>query len=428
MKLRQMVGKWVFCLVLGPGLGIFWSACGGAGELSDWPQWRGWKRDGVSSETGLLKKWPEGGPKLLWSVDGLGKGYSTVAVANGLVFTTGLVDKEGILFAFDLEGHPKWKKSYGPGWTGSRDGVRTTPTVDGDSVYVMSGYGRVVCFDTKTGGRRWAVDTQSRFGGENINWGISESVLIEGQKVICTPGGQDATVVALDKQTGKTIWRSKGLSDRSAYCSAILVERGDKRLVVTITDKSIVGIDAGDGTVLWQHPNKLHKGEPREVNPNSPVYHDGCIYVTSRWIGATMLRLSEDGTRVKKVRDDERFDPHHGGFVVVHGFIYGANTKGEKWMCLEWATGKITYEHKWLGKGSVTYAEGMLYCYEEKKGTVGLVKASPAGFEVVSSFLVSKGTDEHWAHPVVCGGRLYIRHGDALMAYDVKGSGYGIRR
>jgi outer membrane protein assembly factor BamB len=357
----------------------------------------------------------------LWSVDGLGKGFSTAAVADGMVYTTGVVNKEGVLFAFDSQGNERWKKSYGDGWTGAHPGSRTTPTVDGDSVYVISGAGVVACFDAKTGRERWSVDAVEEFGGQSINWGIGESVLIDGDKVICTPGGRDATVVALDKENGKTIWTSKGLSDAAAYCSPILVEKGGTRLVVTITAKSIVGIRVEDGTVLWQHTNKLHKGKPRHVNPNTVVHNGGRLYVTSRFVGGTMLELSEDGSGVSRVWENEDHDPHHGGAVVVDGYIYGASTKGGRWMCLEWETGKVMYEHKWLGKGSLAYADGMLYCYEEKAGAVALVRASPKGFDIVSSFVVAQGTGEHWSHPVICNGRLYIRHGDALMVYDIKG-------
>jgi outer membrane protein assembly factor BamB len=420
MKLQKMAAGYFFflCLVFG-SVAIGRDACSAA----DWAQWRGPQRDGKSTEKGLLKSWPAEGPKFLWSVDGLGMGFSTAVVADGLVYTTGLIDTEGMVFAFDLQGGQKWKKSYGPGWAGSHPGARTTPTVDSESLYVISGVGTVVSFDSKTGRKRWSVDTLKRFGGLNVNWGISESVLTDGDKVICTPGGEDATVVALDKRSGETVWTSKGLSDKSGYCSAILVERGGKRLIVTITGRSIVGIEAETGTVLWEHTNKLHKGEPRKVNPNSAVYHDGCIFVTSRFVGGTQLKLSADGGSVTKVWDNESLDVHHGGVVVVDGYVYGANTKRNGWMCLDWGTGKVMYEQAWLGKGSVTYADGMLYCYEEKAGTVALVKASPKGFDIVSSFVVTGGTDEHWAHPVVCDGRLYVRHGDTLMVYDVKGGG-----
>lgn len=393
-------------------------------EAADWPQWRGPNRDGKSSETGLLKKWPEGGPKLLWSIDGLGTGFSTVSVADGLLYTTGMVGREGILFAYDLQGNLKWKKSYGAEWRGSSPGVRTTPTVDQDRVYVMSGHGRVVCFDAKTGEEKWAVDTLKRFDGKNIRWGISESVLVDRNNLICTPGGKDATIVALDKMTGETVWTSKGLSEKSCYSSLILVERGGNHLVVNITENSVVGVDADTGKVLWVDKFEEYQEKPKNINPVTPVYYNGCIYATSGYDdGGAMLELSLDGSKVSRKWVDTTLDCHHGGVVIVDGYIYGANWKSNRdgnWVCLDWDSGKVMYEEEWICKGSITYADGMLYCYEEKEGTVALVKASPKGFDIVSSFEVSKGTGKHWAHPVVCDGRLYIRHGDALMVYDIK--------
>jgi outer membrane protein assembly factor BamB len=392
------------------------SVCAGA----DWPQFHGPNRDGKSAETGLLKKWPDEGPKLLWSVEGLGGGFSSVAVSDGYVYTTGMVgdEKEGILSVYDTGGTFRWKASYGPEWSGSHPGARSTPTIDSGRVYVISGYGNLVCFEAKTSAKLWEVDVLKRFDGKNINWGISEAVLISDEKVICTPGGKDAAVVALDKKTGETIWRTKGLSDSSAYCAAITVERGGKKLVVTITAQHIVGIDAANGNVLWQHGNKLRKGKP--VNPNSPVYQDGSIYVTSRFIGGTKFRICEDGTTVTEERCDKSIDPHHGGFLLVDGYIYAGSTKVKKWICLDWQSGKVMYEHKWLGKGSIIFADGMLYLYEEKEGTVGLVKPSAESFDLVSSFEVPMGTGPHWSHLAISDGRLYVRHGDALMAYDIK--------
>jgi outer membrane protein assembly factor BamB len=393
------------------------SACYG----DPWPQFRGLNRDGKSKETGLLKKWPEGGPKLLWYAKGLGKGFSSVAIADGYIYTTGMVgkDKQGILFAYDTEGVFKWKVPYGPAWSGPHSGARTTPTVDGNSVYVISGYGNLVCFNAKTSRKKWEVDVLKRFKGKNIKWGISESVLICGDNVICTPGGENASVVALNKMTGKTVWTSKGLSDSSAYCSPILVEEEDRKLVVTITASHIVGIDPADGEVLWRHQNKIREGKPRHINPNCPIYHDKDIYATSRFVGGTKLKLHEDRTKISEIWVDENLDPHHGGVVLVGGFIYGANSKRDNWLCLDWATGQRRYEQEWGARGSIIYADGMLYCYESEKGTVALVKASPKGFDIVSSFRVSHGTGDHWAHPAISDGRLYIRHGNALMAYDI---------
>jgi len=410
--------------VFGLALCLIGLSCYSAAEAADWPQWRGPNRDGKSSETGLMKKWPKGGPKLLWSIEGLGTGFSTVSVADGLLYTTGMVDREGILFAYDLQGNLKWKKSYGAEWRGSSPGVRTTPTVDRDRVYVMSGNGRVVCFDAKTGEEKWAVDTLKRFDGKNIRWGISESVLVDGNNLMCTPGGKDATIVALNKMTGETVWTSKGLSEKSCYSSLILVERGGNRLVVNITENSLVGVDADTGKVLWVDKFEEYQEKPKNINPVTPVYYNGCVYATSGYDdGGAMLELSPDGSKVSRKWVDTTLDCHHGGVVIVGGYIYGANWKSNRdgnWVCLDWDSGKVMYEKEWICKGSITYADGMLYCYEEKEGTVALVKASPEGFDIVSSFEVSKGTGKHWAHPVVCDGRLYIRHGDALMVYDIK--------
>jgi len=207
-----------FFLFVFLGILLAGSLCRG----DDWPQFRGPNRDGKSAETGLLKTWPKGGPELLWSVDGLGIGFSSVAVAGGFVYTTGMIDGEGFLFAFDLAGNLKWKESYGPEWTGSYKGVRTTPTVDDSRVYMFSGTGVMACFDAGSGKKLWDVDTLKKFDGENIRWGMSCSPLVDGNKVYCTPGGRKGTMVALDKMTGKTIWATTGLDEHSAYCSPIL--------------------------------------------------------------------------------------------------------------------------------------------------------------------------------------------------------------
>ena len=420
----RIIRECLFMTVVGLALCLIGLSYDSAAEAADWPQWRGPNRDGKSSETGLLKKWPEGGPKLLWSIEGLGTGFSTVSVADGLLYTTGMINREGILFAYDLQGNPKWKKSYGTEWRGSSPGVRTTPTVDRDRVYVMSGHGRVVCFDAKTGEEKWAVDTLKRFDGKNIRWGISESVLVDGNNLMCTPGGKDATIVALDKMTGETVWTSKGLSEKSCYSSLILVEKGGNRLVVNMTENSVVGVDADTGKVLWVDKFEEYQEKPKNINPVTPVYYNGCVYATSGYDnGGAMLELSADSSKVSRKWVDTTLDCHHGGVVVVDGYIYGANWKNNRdgnWVCLDWDSGKVMYEKEWICKGSITYADGMLYCYEEKEGTVALVKASPEGFDIISSFEVSKGTGKHWAHPVVCDGRLYIRHGDALMVYNIR--------
>jgi len=391
----------------------------------EWPQFRGPCRDGKSAETGLLKEWPQDGPRLLWSVEGLGIGFSSVAVADGFVCTTGMLDGEGFLFAYDISGNLKWKESYGPEWTGSYRGTRTTPTVDGDRAYMFSGTGVMACFNARTGEKIWQVDTLKEFGGENIRWGMSCSPLIDGSKVYCTPGGNKGTIVALDKMTGKTIWATTGLSEPSAYCSPILIERGGRRFLITMIQESVICVSADDGRLFWREPYPA----PSDTGTITPVYHDGCFYVTSvvnRGVtsAGTMFQLSADGTSIKRKWNDQTLDCQHGGVILLDGYLYGSNwydnTRGD-WICLDWDTGEVVYKTAWNGsKGSIIYADKMFYCYDEE-GNVGLAKASPKGFDVVGTFAITQGSGKHWAHPAISDGRLYIRHGDTLMVYDIEG-------
>lgn len=392
---------------------------GSTGLSEDWPQFHGVNRDGKSPEMGLMKQWPAEGLKPLWVVEGLGTGYSSVAVARGRIYTTGMGGEEnqGVLLAFDLAGNPKWQTPYGPEWNEKEPGTRSTPTVEGDSIYLMSGIGHVFSFDAKTGAKKWAVDTPKKFGGTAPMCGFAESVLIVDEKVICTPGGKDATLVALDKTNGQTIWTSKGFSEQSAYCTPILVERGKRRLIVTMTEKSVVSLDPKTGELLWKFPQ-----DPTAKDPNhsiSPVYQDGCIYATSgHGQGGQMLTLSPDGESVTQKWVDKKLNCVHGGVIVVDRYLYGA-TSGGIWVCLDFNGGKLAYQARGVGRGSVAYADGMLYCYGEN-GTIGLVQASAKGHELISSFKVTQGRGRLWAHPAISDGRLYIRHGNALMSYDIK--------
>jgi outer membrane protein assembly factor BamB len=364
-----------------------------------------------------MKQWPNSGPAELWSCEGLGEGFSSVAVAGGVVYTCGMIGREGYLFAIDSQGKVKYKVDYGPEWdkAGSSPGTRTTPTIDGERVYLMSGQGRLACYNAADGKRTWYVDTLKKFGGHNIQWGIAESVLIDGDKVICTPGGKDAAVVALNKKTGQILWTSKGLSQSSAYCSPILVERGGKRLIVTLVEKALVGIDAATGQVCWTVPHPVSY----DIQAVSPLCKDGMIFVSNGYRhGSLGFALSVDGTSVEQKWTEKSLDIHHGGAVLVDGRVHGASTNG-RWIGLDLTTGKVVFSDKLVGKGSVICADGMLYGYGES-GKVGLIRIKPDGYELVSSFKVKKGGSEHWAHPAISDGRLYIRHGDTLMCYDIK--------
>ena len=382
----------------------------------DWPQWRGIHRDGKSPETGLLKQWPQGGPKLLWTYDGLGGGFATVSVADGMIYTTGVEGSQGVIYALDLDGKLKWKKTYGPDWTRAHPGTRSTPTIDDGLAYVMSGVGKIACFDAVTGQEKWSLNAVGRYRGPIPNWGVAESVLVLDDKVFCTPGGPGASVIALDKKTGSVLWTTKEHGEGSAYCSPILVKRGRGLQLVTMTKGSIVGIVPETGKLLWRHGHQTRY----DVHAISPVFEDGYLYTTSGYgTGGVMLRMSADGRGVQQAWTDRRLDTHHGGVVLVDGYIYGSNFRG-KWICLDLKTGRSMYETGGVGKGSITTADGMLYCYGER-GTVGLMRASPKDSQVVSSFKITRGSGSHWAHPAIANGRLYIRHGSALMAFDIKG-------
>ncbi len=388
------------------------SVCAGG----DWNQFRGPERMGQSSESGLLKKWSEDGPGLLWTYEGLGRGFASVSLADGIIYTTGMIDKTGYLFAIDSSGKFKWKTEYGQEWTGDYPGTRTTPTVDGDRVYIMSGQGRIACFKRDDGDLIWKVDTLKKFQGKNIRWGIAESVLIDGDVVFCTPGGKDASIVALNKHTGQTIWTTKGLSNLSAYCSPILLKVGPKRVLLTMVRELFVCVDIENGKVLWTIPHKT-RNDIAAVTVLAP--RDGQAYFTSHTIGGKSIELIEDGGSYKTRWSSTALDCLHGGVVSYKQNLYGSDGAGN-WVCQDVGTGKVKFQEKILdAKGSIIYADGMLYCYSEK-GSLGLVRPTEDGMELVSSFKITSGTDEHWAHPVICDGRLYIRHGDALMAFDVK--------
>jgi len=378
-------------------------------------QWRGPNRDGVYPDKGLLKAWPEDGPKEMWSVEGLGDGYSSAAVTADRVYLTGLTKGEGFLYAFDLEGKPIWKASYGAEWNGSRPGARTTPTVVGDRIYLMSARGHAVCMSTE-GKKIWSVDLMAQFRARNLQWGMTESLLVDGDRVFCTPGGPSVTIVALDRHSGKTIWKIKADGETSGYCSPRLIEHGKRRILLTMTGKSVVGIDADTGEFLWRHSHVTDY----DVNANTPLYHNGYIYAFSGYgTGGQMFELSEDGISVKRVWSQKKLDSQMGAAILVDGYIYGSGHNSRGWQCLDWETGKVQFTAKKIGsKGAIVYADGMMYCYSEG-GHVGLVKPNPQEFEVVSFFRVKKGSGEHWAHPVIKDGRLYIRHGDELMVYHI---------
>ncbi|MEN6577627.1 MAG: PQQ-binding-like beta-propeller repeat protein [Phycisphaerales bacterium] len=392
-----------------------------AAQAADCPRFRGPAGDGTFPETGLLKQWPENGPKLAWSVDGLGPGYSSAVVVDGTVYVTGMdAQNQGQLYAFGLDGSLKWKTAYGPEFvkTGpAPTGTRGTPTVDGDRVFVMTGFTKLVIADAKKGQVLKTVDLLERFKPEQARFGFAESALVDRQKVICTPGGPDATLVALDRDTGETLWQTKGLSQATGYCSARIVQDGSRRLILTMLGGGVVAVDPADGQVVWQHEYTHRAG----VQPNPPLYADGMVFICSGMgTGAAMLSLAESSPAAEPKWADKTLDCQMQGTVLIDGCIYGTAQSANKGLvCLEWKTGKAMWTAPEVKQGVVIAADGMLYVYGVD-GTMRLVKPNPAAYEPAGQFSVAGGTNEHWAHPTIANGRLYIRHGDALMAYDIK--------
>ncbi len=392
-----------------------------ATQGADCPRFRGPAGDGMFPETGLLKKWPEGGPKLAWTVKGLGQGYSSAAVANGVVYVTGMDDKnQGYLFAFGLDGSPKWKAVYGPELDKRGPavaGTRATPTVDGDGVFLVTGLGKFITFDAAKGQVLKTVDLLERFGAKQAQFGFAESVLVDGQKVICTVGGTDASLVAFDRNAGEVLWQTKGLSQAPGCCSARIINYSGRQLILTMLAQGVVAVDPGTGEVVWQHEYPHRAG----VQPNPPLYQDGMVFVSSGMgAGGAMLSLAESSPSAAAKWADKALDCQMQGTILIDGYIYGTAQSGNKGLvCIEWKTGKVMWTAPATKLAVVIAADGMLYVYGQD-GTMYLVKPNPAAFEPVSQFAIAEGTNEHWAHPTIAGGRLYIRHGDALIAYDIK--------
>lgn len=379
-------------------------------------QWRGTDRTGIYTETGLMKSWPAAGPAMLWSYDGLGEGHSSAAIASDKIYLTGMTDGKGYLYVFDLKGKLLNKKMYGPEWNESYNGPRGTVTLNDGKLYLMSGVGDLYCFDVATLNVVWKKNILKEFKASNIVWGINEAPLIVGDKVIATPGGKEHNIVAFNKNTGTLIWSSLGEGDAAAYCSPLYIKDQQVPLIVTMTANHILGIDANTGKKLWsqEHTNRY------SIHANTPVYGDGMILCTSGYgSGSIMLRLKNGGRSVEQAWSSKELDNRIGGMVKIGDYVYGSGDNNRFWFCADWKTGEIKYKEKGFAMGNIIADNGMLYCYTDR-GDMVLAKANPEKFEVVSRFQITKGTEQHWAHPVIYKGVLYVRHGDSIMAYKIK--------
>lgn len=387
-------------------------------SAQDISQWRGPSRSGVYNETGLMKKWPAPGPKMLWHFDNLGDGFGSAAVTSSGVYITGLTGETGFVYALDHQGKLLWKKEYGKDWNGSHVGTRATPLVIGDKLYLISAFGKLVCMSTSDGKTIWSIDFMKQYDARNTEWGIVENLVYDGNVIYCVPGGRDANIVALDRNTGKIIWKNKGTGEISGYSSPLLIKLSGRKLLVTHMERSITGIDASNGSVLW----KSELVNQYSIHPNVPAYVNGYLYCTVGYgVGGVMLKLSADGSSVSTVWKNSDMDPKIGGFVVLDGKIYGTGDFHRGFYCLDWLTGKTLYKISQLAPANIIANDGLLYLYSER-GQVALVEPQAAGFNIISQFAVPMGQGPHWAHLVLHNKRLYVRHGSSLMVYDVAGN------
>jgi len=393
-----------------------------AQEKSEWPCFHGIDRTNKSAETGLLKEWPENGPELLWTATGLGNGYSSVSITNGFVFTAGRKEKQTYVFAYDLEGKPVWEKPNGQAWETTMShartytGARSTPTYNDGIVYHLGETGRLAAFDYKTGKEIWFINLREKFNAGIPEYGYAESVLIDGNRLYCNPAGNNGFMVCLNKKDGELIWANKEISGEAGYCSPVLAHFGGYHQIITMSSNSVYGVDTKTGSLLWR---MSYEGQ-RSLNSTDPIIHNEYVFVTSGYgKGSMLIKLKTSGKKIipETVWQTELMDNHHGGVILHNGYLYGAGHNSRGWFCLDFMTGKEMWKSR--GKGSLVYAENMLYLLEEK-GTMKLVKATSEKYDEVSSFEVPEGgKGMYWAHPVVCGGRLYVRHTDKLFVYNI---------
>lgn len=379
----------------------------------DWPQWRGPNRDGISKETGLLKQWPADGPPLAWKAKGAGGGYSSFAIANGRLFTMGLRGSREYIIAFDVaDGKEVWATAHGGAFQNDRgDGPRGTPTVDGDRIYALGGNGDLSCLEARTGKVVWTMNVLKKFGGQNITWGISESPLVIGEKVLVNAGGPGASIVALNKKDGSLIWKSQ--SDEEGYSSAIAVEAAGGTQVVFFTATRAVGLDLSDGKLRWEYPRPSNN----TANIATPVARANRVFISSDYgTGGGLVEIKADG-KAQEVYFTKEMRNHHSSSVLIGDYLYGFSSS--ILTAMKFDTGEVAWKDRSVGKGSLVYADGNLYCLSEN-GVVGLVEATPTGYKEKGRFHIAQESLPTWTHPVVAGGRLYLRDQDTIYAFDVR--------
>lgn len=412
MKRFQILTLFLVCTLLP-------AVTGSPAPAPDWPQWRGPDRNGVSPETGLLKQWPASGPATVWSVSGLGEGYGSISIKGDRILVQGAQSGSSVVMALNrADGKTVWTATLGPSLREGRgNGPRSTPTIDNDRIYALSENGDLACLKFADGSVIWHRNILSDFGGENPRWLISESPLIDGNRVIVSPGGNQASIVALDKMNGKTIWATKELSDGAGYASCVVADVQGVRTIANFTGNAGVGVRASDGKLLWRYTPAAN----RTANCATPLLFDNKVFYTSDYgTGCALLNLTAQngGLKADEVYFSTDMKNHHGGVVLVNGYLYGFSANILH--CVDFNTGKVVWRDRSVGKGSLTWADGHLYLLSENN-TVGLAEATPDGYKEKGRFTIPDQGWPSWAHPVICGGKLYIRNQGTLTCYNVKG-------
>lgn len=353
---------------------------------------------------------------MVWAYEELGKGFSSPVIHNGQIYVTGLEEEMGYVYILSMEGELIKKHPYGEEEADNYPGTRSTPNIIGELMYIATSKGALVCFDLTTGKTKWTKDLFSDFDGSNIRWGLTENLLIEGDVIYVAPGGEENNVVAINRHTGSLIWSGKGKGERSAYCSPLLINHNGNKILVTMMGTHILGMNAEDGALLWSYPYK----NQHNIYPNTPIYSNNSLFLFSGYgKGSIRLALNHDGSEVEEVWKNETFDNQMGGVILHNGYLYGSGHRNRRWFAVDWETGEIKHESRDIDKGTVIFAEGLLYAYTER-GELALIKPMEGSFEIVGTAKVTLGSDQHWAHLVIHDGILYVRHGNALMAYNIR--------
>jgi len=388
---------------------LFFFKCTSKQEIAEW---RGSERNGVYLEKNLLTKWPDSGPKLLWHYDSLGLGYASAAVTSERVYTIGTVDSISYIFTFDTNGELMWKKSIGPDWTVNWPGIRSTPSIYKGLGYVLNGLGVLFCFNAENGDIVWKKDIIKEYNGRILEFGLCENLVIDDEKVFCTPAGLETTVVALNRYTGALLWKCNVNSDSSSYSNPILIDFRGEKYFINQSQKTLFAIHADNGELAWTY--KMNS----KWHPNTSIYKNGFIFTVDGAAGSMLLKIYENG--IKQVWNNPVFSPVQGDAVLLGDRLFGLGDKGNKFLCVDWNSGEELFSDSVKSQAiAVILAENLLYCYE-LSGKVKLLKPTERGFENCGSFIIKGGTQQlHCSHPVIKDGVLYVRHDNSIFAYDI---------